>query len=65
MTNGNSVAETSNQLAMAVATLAMVNFERAREDVDGIHPLSPRINAYLTIAQQAIESAQRNSSGRE
>jgi len=65
MTNGNSVAETSNQLAMAVATLAMVNFERAREDVDRIHPLSPRINAFLTIAQQAIDSTQRNSSGRE
>ena len=64
-TNGNAVAETSNQLAMAIATLAMVNFERARENADRIHVPGCRMNVYLTIAQQAIESGTRNTFGRE
>jgi hypothetical protein len=65
LTNGNPVNAVSNRLANTMATLAMVNFERAKESADKIHPTSPRINTYLTIAQQAIESAQRSSFGRE
>jgi hypothetical protein len=61
MTNGNTVAEMSNRLATAIGALAMADFERARQATDRIHPLGPRINTYLTIAQQAIEAAQRNS----
>jgi hypothetical protein len=61
MTNGNTVAEMSNRLATTIGALAMADFERARQATDRIHPLGPRINTYLTIAQQAIEAAQRNS----
>ena len=56
MTNGNIVAETGNQLATALAGLAIVNFERAKTAADRIHPNDARIHAYLTIAQQTIES---------
>jgi len=55
MTNGNAVAETGNQLAMALAYLAVANFDRAKIAADGIHPIDVRINVYLTIAQQSIE----------
>jgi len=55
MTNGNAVAETGNQLAMALSYLAVANFDRAKIAADGIHPIDVRINVYLTIAQQSIE----------
>jgi hypothetical protein len=61
MANGNTVVEMSNRLATTIGALAMADFERARQATDRIHPLGPRINTYLTIAQQAIEAAQRNS----
>lgn len=57
MTNGNAVAETGNQLAMVLASLAIANFERAKIAADGIHPNDVRIHAYLTIAQQTIQGA--------
>jgi hypothetical protein len=56
-TNGNAVAETGNQLAMALAYLAVANFDRAKIAADGLHPIDVRINVYLTIAQQSIEGA--------
>jgi hypothetical protein len=55
MTNGNAVADAGNQLATALASLAMANFERAKTAADRIHPTDARINAYLIIAQQTIE----------
>lgn len=58
MTNGNAVAETANQLGPALASLAEVNFERARIIADRIHPAEVRISAYLAIAEQAIQAAQ-------
>ncbi len=55
MNNGNAVAETGNQLATALASLAAANFERAKIAADGIHPTETRIHVYLTIAEQSIE----------
>jgi len=55
MTNGNAVAESGNQLATALASLAIANFERAKTAADRIHPTDARIHAYLAIAQQTIE----------
>jgi hypothetical protein len=57
MTNGNPVAEAGNQLMTALGSLAIANFERAKSAADRIHPSDARIQAYLTIAQQSIESA--------
>jgi hypothetical protein len=56
MTNGNAVAEAGNQLATALGSLAIANFERAKTAADRIHPTDARIQAYLAIAQQSIES---------
>lgn len=55
MTNGNTVAETGNQIATALGNLALVNFDRAKGAADRIHPLDLRLNVYLTIAEQAIK----------
>lgn len=57
MTNGNAVADIGNQLATALGTLAMSNFERAKIAADSIHPTDVRIHAYVTIAQQTIQGA--------
>ena len=65
MTNGNALAEVSNRLASTMARLAMVNFERAKDSADRIQPMSRRIDTYLAMAQQIIESAQHNTAGRE
>ena len=58
MTNGNTVAETGNQMALALASLAAVDFERARTIADRIHPAEVRISACLAIAEQAIQAGQ-------
>jgi hypothetical protein len=55
MNNGNSVAETGNYLAAALASLATANFERAKTAADRIHPTDARLHTYLTIAQETIE----------
>ncbi len=57
MTNGNAVAETGNQLTIALGTLALSNFERAKIAADNIHPTEIRIHAYVIIAQQAIQGS--------
>jgi hypothetical protein len=55
MNNGNVVAETANQLATTLSTLAQVNFDRAKTTTDRIRQLDVRIQVFLTIAQQTIE----------
>ncbi|HXM47689.1 MAG TPA: hypothetical protein VN956_07460 [Pyrinomonadaceae bacterium] len=52
--NGNAVADTANQLAMTLGSLALINFDRARAAADRIHPIDVRIDVYMTIAQQTI-----------
>jgi len=52
--NGNAVADTANQLAMTLGSLASINFDRARAAADRIHPIDVRIDVYMTIAQQTI-----------
>jgi len=52
--NGNAIADTANQLAMTLGSLASINFDRARAAADRIHPVDVRIDVYMTIAQQTI-----------
>ena len=51
--NGNALANVSGQMSMSLASLGLMNFERAKVDADRIGPLDIRLNAYLTIALQA------------
>ena len=55
MQNGNSLANTAEQLVLTLGTLSVANFERAKAAADRIHPLDVRLKAYLAIAQQAIQ----------
>ena len=55
MQNGNSVANTANQLVQALGTLSLGNFDRAKAAADRIHPLEVRLEAYLAIAQQTMQ----------
>lgn len=55
MNNGNVVGETANQLAMALSTLARVNFDRAKAAGARIRLIDVRMQVYLTIAQQTIQ----------
>src|SRR2546426_4280875 len=55
MQNGNSVANIANQLVLALGTLSLANFERAKAAADRVHPPEVRIAAYLAIAQHAIQ----------
>jgi len=52
--NGNAIADTANQLAMTLGSLALINFDRARAAADRIHSIDVRIEVYMTIAQQTI-----------
>jgi hypothetical protein len=52
--NGNGVANTANQLIVALGNLAQTNFERARADAGRLQRPEVRIGALLAIAQQAI-----------
>jgi len=52
--NGNALANLSNQMSMSLASLGLMNFERAKIDADRVGPLEIRLTAYLAIAQQAI-----------
>ncbi|HAF23728.1 MAG TPA: hypothetical protein DCK93_12615 [Blastocatellia bacterium] len=54
MQNGSSVANTANQLILALGTLATSNFDRAKAGADRLERPEVRINVYLAIAQQAI-----------
>src|SRR4030081_1083202 len=52
--NGNAIADTAKQLAATLASLSLINFDRAKTAADRIHPVDVRIDVYLTIAQQTI-----------
>ena len=52
--NGNALAYISSQMSMSLASLGLMNFDRAKIDADRVGPLEIRLNVYLTIAQQAI-----------
>jgi len=52
--NGNALANLSSQMSAALASLGLMNFERAKSDADRVSPIEIRLNVYLTIAQQAI-----------
>ena len=53
-TNGNPIAETAKQMSATLASLALVNFERAKTLVDRIHSVDVRIDVYLAMAQQTM-----------
>jgi len=55
MQNGNSVANTANLIATTLGSLTSANFDRAKAAADRIHAPEVRLNAYLDIAQQAIQ----------
>ncbi len=52
--NGSSVANLASQLSNALATLAIVNFERAKSSSDRLRLPEVRLRAYLEIASQTI-----------
>ncbi len=55
MQNGNSVANTANLIVTTLGSLTSANFDRAKAAADRIHAPEVRLNAYLGIAQQAIQ----------
>jgi hypothetical protein len=57
MNNGNNVANTANQIAQTLAAMALSNFDRAKAAADRVRPPEARLQAYLNIAQQAIQEA--------
>lgn len=54
--NGSSVANAAVQVSTTLATLAMTNFERAKQTSDRLRLPEVRLRAYLEIAQQAIQA---------
>jgi hypothetical protein len=54
MQNGNGVANTANQLILALGNLAQTNFERAKVDAERVQRPEVRIGALLAIAQEVI-----------
>jgi hypothetical protein len=61
MNNGNVVGETANQLAAALSGLAQVNFDRAKADAARIRLIDVRMQVYLTIAQETIETSREGN----
>lgn len=53
--NGSSVANAANQMSTALGTLAITNFERAKQTTDRLRLPEVRLRAYLEIAQQTIQ----------
>ena len=53
--NGSSVSNVANQIARALGTLALRNFERAKAATDRIRLQEVRVRAYLYIASQTIQ----------
>ncbi len=52
--NGNAVASLATQMSNSLASLALMNFDRAKSSADRVAALDIRLSAYLIIAQQAI-----------
>ena len=55
MYNSSVIAEVANQMATSLAGLARVNFERAKALADRLRPTEVRVNAYIVIAQTALQ----------
>lgn len=53
--NGNGVAETANQISTTLATLALINFDRAKTAAEGIRQLDIRLRVLLAIAERVIQ----------
>lgn len=53
--NGSSVANAVGQMSAALGTLAITNFERAKQTSDRLRLPEVRLRAYLEIAQQTIQ----------
>jgi hypothetical protein len=52
--NGNAVAETANQLSTTLATLAVINFDRAKTAAERIRQPDIRLRFFLAIAERTI-----------
>jgi hypothetical protein len=52
--NGNAVAETANQISTTLATLAVINFDRAKTAAERIRQPDVRLRFFLAIAERAI-----------
>jgi hypothetical protein len=52
--NGNSVAETANQISTTLATLALINFDRAKATAERIRQLDMRLRVFLVIAERTL-----------
>jgi hypothetical protein len=52
--NGNAVAETANQISTTLATLAVINFDRAKTAAERIRQTDIRLRFFLAIAERTI-----------
>jgi hypothetical protein len=52
--NGSVIHNTASQIGVTLGHLALIDFDRARQDVDRIHRPEVRLVAYLAIAQQVM-----------
>jgi hypothetical protein len=58
MQNGNAVANTANQLILALGRLSVTDFDRAKADAERLQRPEVRIGALLAIAEQTITMQQ-------
>lgn len=54
--NGNSVATVVSQISGTLGTLAISNFERAKQTADRLRLPEARLRAYLDIVQQTVQA---------
>lgn len=59
MGNGNSVANAGLKIAETMATLAVLNFDRAKLTSDRIKRPEIRLRAYLEIAQKSLQASEQ------
>jgi hypothetical protein len=62
--NGSVIHNTGSQIAITLGQLALIDFDRARQDVDRIHRPEVRLAAYLAIAQQVMNPPDLNGRSR-
>ena len=55
MNNGNQMADLANRLGGSLASLGIVNFDRAKTAADRIQPAEVRMSTYLIMAQRAVQ----------